>query len=70
MARRPVPIKVKPKDRKTIDQMTQHGVQQARVIMRALALRQLARGITAPQIATALPLTAKAIREIAHRLPQ
>ena len=35
--------------------------------MRALALRQLAQGITAPQVAAALPLTPKAIREIAHR---
>ena len=35
--------------------------------MRALALRQLAQGTTAPQVAATLPLTPKAIREIAHR---
>ena len=67
MARRPVPIKVKSKDLKTIGQLTKHGVHQARVLMRALALRQLGQGITAPQVAAALPLTPKAIREIAHR---
>src|SRR6266576_2095494 len=67
MARRPVPIKVKSKDLKTIGQLIKHGIHQARVFMRALALRQLGQGITAPQVAAALPLTPKAIREIAHR---
>src|SRR5947207_10112623 len=67
MARRPVPIKVKSKDHKTIGQLIKRGVHQARVFMRALALRQLGQGITAPQVAAALPLTPKAIREIAHR---
>ena len=38
-----------------------------RVVLRALALQQLARGVTAPQVAQTLPLTAKAIRQIAHR---
>jgi transposase len=67
MARRPVRIKVKSKDLKTIGQLIKRGVHQARVFMRALALRQLGHGITAPQVAAALPLTPKAIREIAHR---
>ena len=67
MARRPVPIKVKSQDLKTIGQLIKRGVHQARVFMRALALRQLDQGITAPQVAAALPLTPKAIREIAHR---
>ena len=70
MARRPVPIKVKSKDLKTIGQLIKRGVHQARVFMRALALRQLGQGITAPQVAAGLPLTPKAIREIAHRLQQ
>jgi putative transposase len=67
MARRPVPIKVKSKDLKTIGQLIKRGVHQARVFMRALALRQLGQGITAPQVTAGLPLTPKAIREIAHR---
>ena len=64
MARRPVPIEVKLKDLKTIDRLTRRGVHQARVFMRALSLRQLG---PSPQVAAALPLTPKAIREIAHR---
>src|SRR6266699_89505 len=69
MARRPVPIKIKVKseDLKTIGQLIKRGVHPARVFMRALALRQLGQGITAPQVAAALPLTPKAIRELAHR---
>ena len=38
-----------------------------RVVLRALALQLLASGITAPQVAQTVPLTAKAIRGIAHR---
>src|SRR5260370_33289112 len=67
MPRRPVPIQIKPKDTQTIAQLLKHGVQQARVILRALALRQLGQGFTAPHVGEMLPLTPKAIREIAHR---
>lgn len=67
MARRPVPIQIKPKDRIRIDELLRGGVQQVRVVLRALALRELGRGVTAPQVAQTLPLTAKAIRQIAHR---
>jgi transposase len=67
MARRPVSVKVKAKDLARIEQMLHAGVQQVRVVLRALALRQFGKGSTAPRIAQALPLTAKAIREIAYR---
>jgi putative transposase len=67
MARRPIAIRVKPKDRKRIERLVRAGVQQVRVVVRALALRQLAEGTTAPHVAEALPLTAKAVRQIAHR---
>ena len=67
MARCPIPIKVKPKDRTRIESFLRAGVQQVRVVLRALALRQLAQGVVAPQVAQALPLTAKAVRQIAHR---
>lgn len=43
------------------------GVQQTRVVLRALALRQLAAGDSAPQIAKRLPLTAQTIRNLARR---
>ena len=67
MARRPVPIEVKPRDLAELGELLRGGVQQVRVVLRALALRQLAGGVTAPQVAETIPLTAKAIREIAHR---
>ena len=67
MARRAVPIKVSAKDRKQIDALLSGGVQQVRVTLRALVLRLLAGGRTAPQIARTVPITPKAIRQIAHR---
>ena len=67
MARRPIPIKVNSSDLTRIEQMLRGGFQQVRVVVRALALRQLAQGTTAPRVAQALPVTPKAVREIAHR---
>ncbi len=46
------------------------GIQQVRVIFRALALRQLASGMSAPHIASVVPLTAQAIRNLARRYQQ
>ena len=67
MARRPVPIKVRSKDLTQIGQLLRGGIQQVRVVLRALVLNQLAAGATAPQVAKTVPLTPKAIRQIAHR---
>jgi transposase len=67
MARCPIPIKVKSKDLSQIRELLRGGVQQVRVVLRVLSLRQLADGFTAPQVAQTLPLTANAIRHIAHR---
>jgi putative transposase len=67
MARRPVPIKVKPKDLNRIAELLRGGIQQVRVVLRALVLRQLADGFAAPKVGRTLPLTPKAIRQIAHR---
>src|ERR1700719_1970272 len=67
MARCPVPIQVKRKDLGQIGKLLRGGIQQVRVVLRALALQQLGRGITAPQVAQTIPLTPKAIRQIAHR---
>src|ERR1019366_4654611 len=55
------------KDLSQIGELLRGGIQQVRVVLRALSLRQLADGFTAPQAAQALPLTAKAVRQIAHR---
>jgi transposase len=67
MARCPISIKVKSKDLSRIEGFLRAGVQQVRVVLRALALRQLAQGAASPRVAQALPLTPKAVRQIAHR---
>ena len=67
MARRPVPIEVKSSDLNRIEQLLRGGFQQVRVVFRALALRHLAKGSTAPRVAEGLPITAKAVRQIADR---
>ena len=38
-----------------------------RVVLRAVALLQIAKGVSAPKIAGMVPLTAQAIRKIGHR---
>ena len=67
MARQPVPIRLKAQDLTEVRSLLKGGVQQVRVVLRALALKQLAAGVAAPQVSKSLPLTAKAIRELAHR---
>src|ERR1017187_5505506 len=67
MSRRTIPIKVKSKDLSQVGELLRGGIQQVGVVLRALSLRQLAAGFSAPQVAQALPLTAKAVRQIAHR---
>jgi transposase len=45
-------------------------VLQVRVVLRAIALSQLAKGISAPRISEAVPLTPQAIRKVGHRYRQ
>jgi|SRR4029453_15539817 transposase len=67
MARRPLSIEVTAKDQKALTGLLSGGVQQVRVVLRALALLQLARGVSAPRIAGFIPLTPQAIRKMGHR---
>jgi transposase len=67
MARPALRIQVAPKDQKELNKLVSGGVQQVRVVLRALALLQLAKGVGAPQISAVIPLTAQAIRKIGHR---
>jgi putative transposase len=67
MARAPLSIEVSPKDQKELRKLLSGGVQQVRVVLRALALLQLAKGASAPRIATVVPITPQAIRKIGHR---
>jgi putative transposase len=67
MGRPPLSIDVTSKDQKELSHLLSGGVQQVRVVLRALALLQLAKGISAPQISNTVPLTPQAIRKIGHR---
>jgi hypothetical protein len=40
------------------------GVQQVRVVLRAVALLQLAKGVSAPRVSSVIPLTPQAIRKL------
>ena len=70
MGRPPLSIDVAPKDRKELAKLLSRGVQQVRVVLRALALLQLAKGVSAPRIANVVPLTPQAIRNIGRRYQQ
>jgi transposase len=67
MGRPPLRIDVTPKDQKELAKMLSGGVQQVRVVLRALALLQLAKGASAPRISQIVSLTSQAIRTIARR---
>ena len=67
MARPSLHIDVSKKDQQELRKVVKGGVQQVRVVLRALALLQLAEHISAPQIARAIPLTPQAIRRLGHR---
>ena len=67
MGRPPLRIEVNRKDQKELASLLRGGVQQVRVVLRALALLQLAKGASAPQISNLVPLTPQAIRKVGHR---
>ena len=67
MARPALRIEVTGKDQKELGKILGSGVQQVRVVLRALSLLQLAKGGSAPQISKVVPLTPQAIRNVAHR---
>jgi len=67
MGRPPLSIEVKSKDQTALKTLLKGGLQQVRVVLRALALLQLAKGISAPQIAKILPLTAQTVRNLCRR---
>src|SRR5713226_7777679 len=67
MARSALRIEVTKKDQKELRRLLRGGVQQVRVVLRAVALLELAQGISAPRVAGVVPLTPQAIRKIGHR---
>jgi putative transposase len=70
MARPALRIDITKKDQKELKELLSGGVQQVRVVLRALALMQTAKGVSAPRIAGVVPLTPQAIRRVAHRYEQ
>ena len=69
MARPALRVDVPAKDQKELRKLLSGGIQQVRVVLRAVALLRLAEGMAAPQIARLLELTPQAIRsKIAHLL--
>jgi transposase len=67
MSRRPIEVKVSSEDQEQLRQLLRAGIQQVRVVLRALALEQLSLGLTAPAVARIVHLTPPAIRRIGHR---
>jgi transposase len=70
MARPALRIQVKKKDLKELKELLKGGVQQVRVVLRAVALLQLAKGLSAPRVSGVVPLTPQAIRKVGHRYQQ
>jgi putative transposase len=70
MSRPALRIEVTTKDQKALRQLLSGGVQQVRVVLRAVALLQLAKGRSAPRVAATVPLTPQAIRKVGHRYQQ
>ena len=70
MGRPPLSIDVPQKDQNELAGLLSGGIQQVRVVLRALALLQLAKGASAPRIADVIPLTPQAIRKLGHRYEQ
>jgi transposase len=67
MARPALSIEVPAKDQRELRKLLSGGIQQVRVVLRALALLQLAGGVSAARIAGVIPITPQAIRKIGHR---
>jgi len=67
MGRPPLNIDVSKNDQRELRKLLKGGVQQVRVVLRALALLQLAEDVSAPQVAQTLPVSSQAIRRLGHR---
>jgi putative transposase len=60
-------VQLSKEDEKELRGLLQGGIQQVRVVLRALALLQLSAGQTAGKVAKNVELTSKAVREIGRR---
>jgi putative transposase len=67
MSRRPIEFEMSREDQKAVREILRAGIQQVRVVLRAIALEQLTVGQTAPMVARIVHLSPQAVRRIAHR---
>ena len=54
-------------DRERIEALLSGGVQEVRTVVRALALRQLDRGLSTPEVGSVVGLASKTVQEIGQR---
>ena len=67
MPRAALRVEVSPADQAALKELLRGGIEQVRVVLRAVALQRLAEGMGAPQIAEVLPITRQAVRNLARR---
>ena len=70
MPRPALRVAVSRNDQAALKELLRGGIEQIRVVLRAVALQRLAEGMGAPQIAEVLPLTRQAVRNLARRYQQ
>ena len=70
MPRPALRIEVSKQDQGALNKLLRGGIEQVRVVLRAVALLQLAEGRSAPQVAEGLPLTRQTVIHLAHRYQQ
>ncbi len=70
MPRPALRVKVSKKDQAALKKLLSGGMEQVRVVLRAVALQRLAEGMGAPRIAEVLPMTRQAVRNLARRYQQ
>jgi len=70
MGRPALSIDIAKKDQQELRKLLKGGVQQVRVVLRALSLLQLAQKASAPEIAKVIPITPQAVRRLGHRYQQ
>src|ERR1700739_1896179 len=69
-SRRPIDVQLSHQDQKAVREILRAGIQQVRVVLRAIALEQLTARQTAPVVAKIVHLSPQAVRRIGHRYQQ
>lgn len=67
MPRSSLQIRLPSQERAELRSLLAGGIQPVRSVLRAVALLQISKGVSAPRISEMIPLTAQAIRKVGHR---